>query len=353
MKKRFHIFCTVCVMAVMQIVSSCGASSSAPQTITAADVAEEFSSGVVLIQNKFYYELHVNGINPMYFTGLDNGEIQGFTFDINEVTPTLAWGTGFFINENGYIATNAHVADPQISAKDARGFVVNALSETADEMTNEINKITDKINIAQLALLGSSGSERRQMQAIYEELLEQRENAQNFVNIYNRLSSGDCDIKLHSDLSVAYSNTHVNKLSDFNDCVLLRSDGEHDVAIMQLKSKVTPEGRYIFEVYDDIEGDENDCPVGTQLFLVGYNHGPELAITEDGLKPQVFSGAITQNTDSKQMLYSIPTLHGSSGSPVVDEYGDLVAVNFAGLGGTQNFNYGIKVKHLSKLLNQQ
>lgn len=337
----------------MQIVSSCSSTSKAPQTITASDVADEYSSGVVLIKNNFFYELHVNGVKPMYFSSLDNGEIQGFTFDPDEISPTLAWGTGFFISEDGYIATNAHVADPQISAKDARGLLVNALSDAADEMTNEINKISDKIGIAQLALLGSTGSQRSQMQAVYEKLLEEREEAQNFINIYNRISSGDCDIKLHSDLSVAYSNTHVNKLSDFYDCVLLRSDGDHDVAIMQLKSKVTPEGRHIFEVYDDIEGDENDCPVGTRLFLVGYNHGPELAITEDGLKPQVFSGDITQNTDSKKILYSIPTLHGSSGSPVVDEYGDLVAVNFAGLGGTQNFNYGVKVKHLSNLLNRQ
>ena len=32
---------------------------------------------------------------------------------------------------------------------------------------------------------------------------------------------------------------------------------------------------------------------------------------------------------------------GSSGSPVVDERGKLIAVNFAGSNGSDNFNFGI------------
>lgn len=51
-------------------------------------------------------------------------------------------------------------------------------------------------------------------------------------------------------------------------------------------------------------------------------------------------------------MYTVPALHGSSGSPVIDEYGKLFAVNYAGIDITQNFNYGIKVSHLRDLLNK-
>lgn len=54
-------------------------------------------------------------------------------------------------------------------------------------------------------------------------------------------------------------------------------------------------------------------------------------------------------TDDR-LMYSIPTLHGSSGSPIVNTRGQLVVVNFAGLNGTQSFNYGIRVKHLKNLI---
>ena len=49
-------------------------------------------------------------------------------------------------------------------------------------------------------------------------------------------------------------------------------------------------------------------------------------------------------------MYSIPALPGSSGSPVVNLQGQLVAINFAGINTTQNFNYGIRVKHLKNLI---
>ena len=74
--------------------------------------------------------------------------------------------------------------------------------------------------------------------------------------------------------------------------------------------------------------------------MSSFNLGPKLAITKEGIKSQINKGNISQKTNDR-LMYSIPTLPGSSGSPVVNLQGQLVAINFAGLNGTQNFNYGI------------
>ena len=66
---------------------------------------------------------------------------------------------------------------------------------------------------------------------------------------------------------------------------------------------------------------------------------------------QITQGTISQVPDKDQVLYSIPTLPGSSGSPVWDENGDLIAINYAGMTNTQGFNYGVLSKHLIKLNN--
>ena len=69
------------------------------------------------------------------------------------------------------------------------------------------------------------------------------------------------------------------------------------------------------------------------------------------VKSQFNHGSISQKTHEK-LMYSIPTLPGSSGSPVVNLRGQLVAINYAGINGTQNFNYGVRVKYLRELLNK-
>ncbi|MCU7548560.1 serine protease [Chitinophagaceae bacterium LB-8] len=61
-----------------------------------------------------------------------------------------------------------------------------------------------------------------------------------------------------------------------------------------------------------------------------------------GVKAPLTEGKSSQNTDDYKLMYTIPTLPGSSGSPVLDEKGRLVSVNFAGISYTQNFNYGIQ-----------
>ena len=64
------------------------------------------------------------------------------------------------------------------------------------------------------------------------------------------------------------------------------------------------------------------------------------------------SGKLTQLPDGQRLLYSIPTVQGSSGSPVVDEFGNLVGVNFAKLSGTDSFNFGIPVSKVLNFLNE-
>jgi len=70
-----------------------------------------------------------------------------------------------------------------------------------------------------------------------------------------------------------------------------------------------------------------------------------------GLKAQLTQGTVSQEADDHKVLYSIPSLPGSNGSPVIDQWGNLVAINYATVSNSQNFNYGINAKYLKALLN--
>ena len=199
------------------------------------------------------------------------------------------------------------------------------------------------------------------MRDIKDALEEKRKEYAETYNELDDIKASESEIKYHNKISIAYNDTYVTSTTDFVSCVITKIDSEHDLAILQLKDKKTPEGKYVFAVSNEDPLEKYDWKenltkkVGedknSKLFMTSFNLGPTLALTKEGIKSQFNSGSISQRT-SERLMYSIPALPGSSGSPVVNLQGQLVAINFAGLNGTQSFNYGIRVKYLKNLIDK-
>lgn len=190
---------------------------------------------------------------------------------------------------------------------------------------------------------------------------EKRKEYAETYNGLDEIKASESEIKYHNKISIAYNDTYVTSTTDFVSCVTTKIDAEHDLAILQLKDKKTPEGKYIYTISDEDPLETYDWKEeltkkfdedkNSKLFMTSFNLGPTLALTKEGIKSQFNSGSISQRT-SERLMYSIPALPGSSGSPVVNLQGQLVAINFAGLNGTQSFNYGIRVKYLKSLIDK-
>lgn len=118
---------------------------------------------------------------------------------------------------------------------------------------------------------------------------------QDYSQYYNELDeirASESEIKYHNEVSIEYNNTYVMKTSDFVSCVVTKTDQEHDLAILQLKDKKTPEDKYVFtieeedplETYswkDKLEKQINEDK-NSKLFMSSFNLGPKLAITNEG-----------------------------------------------------------------------
>ena len=100
------------------------------------------------------------------------------------------------------------------------------------------------------------------------------------------------------------------------------------------------------------EVDADVLKMDQQLYMIGYNHGIALAQTREGIKAQMTSGKLTQLPDGERLLYSIPTMQGSSGSPVFDEDGTLRGVNFAKATLNDDFNFGIPMNLIKNFLKE-
>ena len=356
MKKLQVILFALCTLAI-----SC-------TNMSEKDIEKEISSGVVLVQNNSYYEVVLSNGESLFFTGFDkDGDINGIAFNKDSVEVATSYGTGFFVSETGQMATNAHVVSNMVADKDVNKSVSKVIDALKTLMALEYRNKEEELEQAQQACAIAyfsddvSADTYFRVKAYRDEVEKSLEECRNTYNELDRIRPADSEIKYHNEISIAYNNTFVTDAKDFVSCVVTQIDQKHDLAIIQLKNKKTPEEAYIFNVpeQDPLEEytfmekvtEKIDDDKNSKLFMSGFNLGPVLAVTKEGIKTQFNNGTISQRTEER-LMYSIPALPGSSGSPVVNLQAQLVAVNYAGLNGTQNFNYGIRVKYLRKLLDE-
>ena len=331
-------------------------------------IEETIQSGVVLVQNRSYYEVILPNGNSLYFSGFDDeGDIKGLVTEEDSVEFSIGYGTGFFISDKGEIATNAHVVSNTKDEKEvSKSFedILDLLKSVVVLEYQEKSEQLEKLNqLVEYAFYSSDVSvdEYNQVKSVRDALVDEMEEYSNSYQALDKIRARDLEIEYHNVVSIAYNDTHITNSEDFEKCVVKTTDKEHDLAILQLKDKVTPNNKFVFTLAEEeplesyslrdkftktVSEDKNNT-----LYMMGFNLGPILAITEEGILAQFNHGTISQKTKDR-LMYSIPTLPGSSGSPVVNRKYELVAINYAGVNKTQNFNYGIRVKHLKNLIDE-
>lgn len=311
------------------------------EAVTAEDIERLYSSGVVLIVNRYFYTLELENGAVLFFTGFDQKGNLNWTLNPGELAPGRCDGTGFFITADGQIATNSHVAYPDVDEKKVWAYLHTQGSVLKKLCNDRLRKYGDQISEKERDLLHT------------------------MMDGSDYLSYADGTLTLHSDIGIAYNNTFTDDVSELHPCIAIKDAKKSDLAIIQLKSKQTPADKFVFDVelptkpdgtiMPDKEGRPtviDELPVGTPLFMLGFNSSFSIGSTKEGIKVQLTQGTVSQSVDDLEFMYTIPSLQGSSGSPVLNEYGDLVGINHAGWVTTQSFNYGIRVKYLRDLFHQ-
>lgn len=364
---------------------------------TPEQLFDEYASGVVLIYCEYYYSITLPTGETLYMTGLsDTGEVENVTTDEVAMKQNCnrQFGTGFFIDSKGDIMTNGHVVDVSIDEIEAQERFVASLRR-------ERQSYIDSMEMARRAyaeleekkkecygqdMFGNVFISNQEMLQKINDVMETVEERFNgWRNICNFITANAnpraIKIKVYSKLGIAYNNTYVESFDDFlggNACTVRKISKKQnaDLAIIQLKKKETPESVHIFDISGTVmkekesktigdyfsqiftgstpmeEVEADNLKIDQQLYMIGYNHGIVLAQTREGIKAQMTGGKMTQLPDGERLLYSIPTMQGSSGSPVIDADGTLRGVNFAKLTLNDDFNFGIPMNLIKNFLKE-
>ena len=333
--------------------------------------------------NKYYYELQLPNGGTLFFSGFDDdGDLANLTPDIEEIQNncSVITGTGFFVDDKGTVITNNHVVNPQIDNNQVTKNYRNLLKAIKELYRGRMRELQDEYHRLENEKIGCLGYDEYGDLVIQDEYTFQRikDQQEEMENAYNELSSSieDLDdnlsmtgykVRCITKIGIAYDDTFINTIEDFfggNECVIVKtsSDEKTDLAMIQLKGKKTPESKYVFQLNREVEQfsfsdyfkkkHPEEMQIDQQLYMIGYNAGLVLASTKQGIKVQMTSGKVTQLPDGQRLMYSIPAIKGSSGSPVLNEWGEVIAVNFAGFGTTGDFNFGIPIEQVRKFKNQ-
>ncbi len=316
-----------------------------------------YRNSVVLIQNSYYYESTTNNGLNFYFT-VEDGELVLHDEKEEAIENAgISYGSGFFISDKGEIATNRHVIYPLIDEDEVSEFINEKFRAFRFRLQKDINDaLNEQSTIASIYNEYQKYLDHEEKEELRERFYDSKDKALKLKTILDNLDFDPRKTKTelkHIFLGIAFDNTHVTDQRDFKECVALKKANNElvDLAIIQLKDKTTP-GRVnqMFSI-ESIKSDKKPM-INDPVYMIGFNYGIILAQTRDGIKSQFTSGTLTQDPNDERVLYSIPTLPGSSGSPIIDQWGNLIAINFAKTYDYQSFSFGIPSKHLVDLYHE-
>lgn len=223
--------------------------------------------------------------------------------------------TGFFIGEDGYIATNRHVAKPWESEKISYGSKSVTIQTAAEDyFRSKLNKLYE---------MGYAPAFQFISQVKVVGVLD------NVLIIPNRE---------FVDEKNAY-NCHE---------VICGENQEEDLAIFKIRSNNLPDN-ITYVPLNKIKAIEPSQ--GMHVMTIGFPFGLMLQdVRKTELQANNAGGQISRNDQQYAFGFTAVSYHGASGSPVFDNKGNLLGVLNSGIDSSQGFNYAIRSEYLEKLI---
>jgi S1-C subfamily serine protease len=302
-----------------------------PYTRTSAQLSETKKEEKISLQDE---EAVVQVIESMEFVPLQGIEAK----QVDETIETGMSGTGFVINSEGYIMTNAHVV--YVSDQEAAYKLYNAAFQ---EIQNGIySDVASRYNLTE-------EQKQRVIKAISEKFMA-------YIAQYGQLSNVKVDnyampgvlLPGEAFTNVAWPADLKVKGQMLDEKANTISWGK-DVAIIKVNQKNLPVVKL---------GDSDQLSTGEQIFVIGYP-GTGMDIIFDNtqtIEPTVTSGIVSARkmmTNNVEVIQTDAAInHGNSGGPVFNDKGEVIGIATFGSDQVQNIGFIMPINLAKEFMNE-
>lgn len=302
-------------------------------------------------------------INADIWTSVMSKYFSGVTVEVGEI-PTEAVpynATAFFIDREGRMGTNRHVAMPwdtqyqdnkEIQAQKAQ------MEQFVDRyLPNEVSSMDD---VEAINSLVGEDSRFAIWNMIYTQTVREYKdgkisNPLSYINsmIRQLRKSKISTVGRLVEIKVGYPGRNYTHTDEYDRCVptTVSDTPDIDLAILQLNTKKTPAD--IVRVFDPVDYYKGDVkPLETKLVWIGYPRGNNWNMDEKthSLEPQIRETQIAKVPSKYNYEVQGEVVGGASGSPVYDPAtGRLYGVLWGYNAGGATYGQACQAKYLYKL----
>ncbi|MGA9639252.1 S1 family peptidase [Flavobacterium sp.] len=323
---------------------------------TDTEIYEYYKNAVVLVKHEYSYTVNINGTE--------------FVLEVSDIPIEKVYGTGFLVDGTGLIATNRHVLEPwntegeeeatnrnlnnirmkiasilttDIEREDYKSFIETNWSQGRIYFRGEGDGEGEGYSEGESETVSSEGGEEFVSSNNFDEEKAQTDIASTIEEkVY--VSEGDIEVTVTTiNLSVAFHGSE----DSWHDCEIVKLSDDSAIDLGLIQSDVTSD---VYISLDTFFISDNELRPGEKVFMLGFPLGEDFAKSNTGLKVQFYKGEISRETDGEKIQYSIPSTGGASGSPVFNQCGQLIAINYSGIDQVDNYTFGIVANHLVKLI---
>ena len=315
------------------------------QLVNIHDWPKEYAQAVVYVDAAYHYDI--------VFENTPIGkDIWDGVLTYNAPRPFSA--TAFFIDRNGVLATNRHVANPgEYQSEEEKTTVRNNVNEfiarqikVEQVSKSNFDKDLDRLRSTELGAA-----------IVSQWLASGSKSIQNLNTMIKAMLNAPFTIKSVLDyVTVGYPGRYYTHRDEYERCFVLgvSSMAEKDVALLQLNTKKTPESiKQVIDINRYYDGKIE--PLKDHLVWIGYPRGNDWGLDESihSLLPQSRETQISKVPGRYVFEFQGESAPGGSGSPIFDKRtGRLFGIIFGGRSSAATYGMACQAKCIKELYDE-